>query len=130
MTTLVVMRKTPPRFSDAEWEVMRVVWARGSATSPEVVDALADRHWSPRTVKTLLGRLLAKGALTHETRGKAYVYRAAVRREDCVRKESQSFLDRVFGGAAAPLLAHFVKSAHLSPEEVDELKKILAEKKK
>ena len=59
-------------------------------------------------MKTLLGRLLAKGALAHEPRGKAYVYRPAVKRDDCVRQESDSFLDRVFGGAAAPLLAHFV----------------------
>ena len=124
------MKKAPPRISDAEWEVMKVIWARGSATSPEVVDALADRNWSPRTVKTLLSRLLAKGALTHEVRGKAYLYRAAVRMEDCVRRESQSFLDRVFGGSPVPLLAHFVKNARLSPDEVEELKKILAEKKK
>jgi BlaI family transcriptional regulator, penicillinase repressor len=124
------MTKTPPRISDAEWEVMRVIWAKGSATSPEVIDELADRNWSPRTVKTLLGRLLAKGALTHQVRGKAYLYRAAVRMEACVRQESQSFLDRVFGGSPVPLLAHFVKSARLSPDEVEELKKILAEKKK
>jgi BlaI family penicillinase repressor len=88
------------------------------------------RDWSPRTVKTLLGRLLAKGALAHEPRGKAYVYRAAVQREDCVRQETESFLDRVFGGAAAPLLAHFVKRGRLSAEDVASLKKLLDEKGK
>ena len=123
------MTKKMPRISEAEWEVMRVAWAQGSVTAQEVVDALADRGWSPRTVKTLLNRLKTKGALGYEAHGKAYVYQPAVRQEDCVRQESQSFLDRVFGGAAAPLLAHFVKRARLSKDEIDELKRILAEKK-
>jgi BlaI family transcriptional regulator, penicillinase repressor len=123
------MPKKTPHISEAEWEAMRVVWARGSVTAQEVVDALGDHGWSPRTIKTLLSRLKAKGALGYEARGKAYVYRPAVRMEDCVRQESQSFLDRVFGGATAPLLAHFVKRAKLSMGEIDELRKILAEKK-
>ena len=123
------MAKKQPRISEAEWEAMRVVWAQGSVTAQQVVDALADHGWSPRTVKTLLNRLKTKGALGYEARGKAYIYRPAVRMEDCVRQESQSFLDRVFAGAAAPRLAPFVKQAKLSKGEIDELKKILAEKK-
>jgi BlaI family penicillinase repressor len=122
------MTKKTPRISEAEWEVMRVAWARGSVTAQEVVDALPGHGWSPRTIKTLLNRLKTKGALGYEARGKAYVYRPAVRQEDCVRQESQSFLDRVFAGSAAPLLAHFVKRAKLTPEELDELKRILREK--
>lgn len=123
-------KKTPPHISEAEWEVMRVAWSNGEITAQEVVDELAHRDWSPRTVKTMLNRLKTKGALSYEARGKAYVYRPAVRMEDCVREESESFLDRVFGGAAAPLLAHFVRRAQLTPEEIDDLRKILAEKKK
>jgi len=123
------MTKRTPRISEAEWEAMRVVWARGSVSAQEVVDALGDHGWSPRTVKTLLNRLKTKGALGYEARGKAYIYRPAVRMEDCVRQESQSFLDRVFGGATAPLLAHFVQRAKLSKSEIDELRKILAEKR-
>jgi BlaI family penicillinase repressor len=122
------MKKELPRISDAEWDVMQAAWRREAFTAQEMIDELSHRDWSPRTVKTLLGRLLAKGALAHEARGKAYVYRPAVRREDCVRQESDSFLDRVFGGAAAPLLAHFVKRGRLSDEDIAELRKILDEK--
>src|SRR5882672_7813789 len=82
--------KHPPRISDAEWDVMRVLWTKGAATAREVVDLLAHRDWSPRTVKTLLSRLKAKGALTYEAQGKAYVYRPAFRMQDSVRQESQS----------------------------------------
>ena len=124
------MKRVPPRISEAEWEVMRVAWTKGTVTAQEVVNELTHRAWSPRTVKTLLSRLKAKGALTHEARGKASVYRPAVRLQDCVRKESESFLERVFGGAAAPLLMHFVKNSRLTPDEIDELKRILAERKR
>jgi BlaI family transcriptional regulator, penicillinase repressor len=124
------MKKELPRISDAEWDVMQVAWRRGDFTAQEMIDELSHREWSPRTVKTLIGRLLAKGALAHEARGKAYVYRPAVKREDCVRQESESFLDRVFGGAAAPLLAHFVKRSRLTPEDIAALRRILDEKEK
>ena len=124
------MKKDLPRISDAEWDVMQAAWRRGDFTAQEMIDELSHRDWSPRTVKTLLGRLLAKGALAHEPRGKAYVYRPAVKREDCVRQETESFLDRVFGGAAAPLLAHFVKRGRLTDQDIAELRKILDEKDK
>ena len=118
----------PPRISAAEWEVMRVAWRKGAVTAQETIEELAHRDWSPRTVKTLLNRLLKKGALTHEARGQAYVYRPAVRMKDCVGQESESFLDRVFGGAPGPLLVHFVKRARLTPAEIRELRRILDEK--
>ena len=122
------MKKDLPRISDAEWDVMQAAWRRAEFTAQEMIEELAHRDWSPRTVKTLLGRLLAKGALAHEARGKAYVYRPAVKREDCVRQETESFLDRVFGGAAGPLLAHFVKRGRLSAEDIADLRKLLDEK--
>jgi BlaI family penicillinase repressor len=119
-----------PHISDAEWEVMRVAWRKGALTAQEAVQELEHRQWSPRTVKTLLNRLVKKGALSTEERGRAYLYRPSVRQQDCVRRESQSFLERVFAGATAPLLVHFVRSGKLSADEVDELKRILNGKKK
>ena len=124
------MGKTTPRISDAEWEVMRVAWSKGQVTAQEVINGLADHGWRPTTIKTMLNRLLKKGALLHKAEGRLYTYRPAVRMEDCIRHESQSFLDRVFGGDPAPLLVHFVKYARLRPEDLDELRKILAEKSK
>ena len=86
--------------------------------------------WNPRTVKTLLGRLVKKGALKFESQGKSYLYRPGVAMDKCVRVESESFVDRVFGGATAPMLVHFVKNAKLSPEDIRELRRILEERKK
>lgn len=116
-----------PKISDAEWEAMKVVWSSPApVTANDVVDSLAAQmKWSPRTVKTLLNRLVSKGALTFEVQGKRYLYKAAVVKEECVRLESQSFLQRVFGGQAAPMLVHFVRNARLSTREIEELRKIL-----
>ncbi|MBI4026982.1 MAG: BlaI/MecI/CopY family transcriptional regulator [Verrucomicrobia bacterium] len=120
-----------PKLSDAEWEVMNVVWKKFPVTANEVVANLArQKSWKPGTVKTFLKRLLDKKALRFDLEGKRYLYRPKVAREKCVRMESRSFLERVFRGAAAPMLVHFVKKTRLAPLEIEEIKQILAEKEK
>jgi BlaI family penicillinase repressor len=120
-----------PKISEAEWEVMKVIWEKSPATAQEVIEQLETRmKWNPRTIKTLLGRLVKKGALKFEAQGKSYLYRPGVAMDRCVKDESASFVDRVFGGAAAPMLVHFVKNTNLSPAEIRELRKILEEKKR
>src|SRR5436305_8626918 len=112
------MAQTPPPISDAEWDVMQVLWREAPLTANEVVERIApQKQWNPRTVKTLLNRLVGKGALGYETDGNRYRYFPAVSREDCVRSKSRSFLSRVFGGAVGPMLAHFVNEAPLTREE-------------
>ena len=120
------MSKTP-RLSETEWEVMNVVWAQSPCSASQVVAALqqADGSWHPRTVKAYLGRLVKKKVLRHRPDGRAYLYRPLVRREDCVDAASESFFERVFGGALQPMLAHFVRRKKLSPEEVRELQRLL-----
>jgi BlaI family penicillinase repressor len=118
-----------PTISDAEWEVMNVLWDQSPRTASEVVDRLAARRgWNPRTVKTLLNRLVNKRALSFEAQGKRYLYHPIVSRDQCVRSESRSFVARVFGGAVGPMLAHFVSQADLTAEEIEQLRRVLAEK--
>ncbi|HEY7089036.1 MAG TPA: BlaI/MecI/CopY family transcriptional regulator [Tepidisphaeraceae bacterium] len=120
-----------PRISDAEWQVMAVLWDRSPLTAAQVVEALSPRSgWSPKTIKTMLNRLVTKRALKFEEEGKRYLYRPAVTRQACVRGESRSFLRRIFGGKVAPMLAHFVEDAKLTPEQVNELRKLLDKKEK
>ncbi len=120
-----------PRVSEAEWEVMQVLWDRHPRTAAEVIEALGpERGWSDRTVKTLLSRLLKKGVLAHESEGRRYLYRPRITREECVRAESESFLNRVFGGEASPLLAHFVREGELSEDDLAELRALLREKER
>jgi BlaI family penicillinase repressor len=119
-----------PSISDAEWEVMNVIWvASGPMTATDVVDHLSrTKTWSPRTIKTLLNRLIKKGVLRFEAQGKRYLYRPAVRQEQCVRAASQSFLSRVFAGAAGPMLAHLVTHTELTPAEIKSLQQLLQQK--
>jgi BlaI family penicillinase repressor len=117
----------PVTISDAEWEVMRVLWSqREPQTANQVVEALAGkRKWKPRTIKTLLNRLTQKGALAFEAKGKVYWYRPKVTQDECMKRESRSFLTRVFGGDEGAMLVHFVKNTKLSPQEIAQLKRIL-----
>src|SRR3954464_6551127 len=114
--------------SDAEWQVMNVVWDSQPLTSQDVVAPLAlQAEWAPATVKTMLHRLVKKGVLTYELDGNRYVYRSRVRRASCVKQAGRSFLERVFGGESASLLAHFLRSSKLSAEEISQLREMLDE---
>lgn len=119
--------KEMPNISETEWEVMKVLWAKAPASAAEVIDALtaADPTWHPKTAKTLLNRLVKKKALGYEKEGRAYLYRPLVKEKDCALAESESFLDRVFGGSLKPMLAHLVERKKLSAAEIRELKRLL-----
>lgn len=107
---------------------MLLLWQRSPQTAAEVAAKLCPTHdWTERTVKTLLARLVKKGALGAEPNGKRYLYSPLVSREACVRQESRTFLDRVFGGSASPLLAHFVREGELGETEIQELRSLLDE---
>ncbi len=114
------------RISSAEHEVMEVLWRDSPLTAAEVAERVpATRAWSIRTVKTLLSRLLAKGALAHEEEGRRYLYRPAVAREDYVAQESRRLLDRLFGGRLTPLVAHLAERDDLSARDIAEIEALL-----
>jgi BlaI family transcriptional regulator, penicillinase repressor len=117
--------RTPP-ITDAEWEVMNVLWEQSPGTAMDVTETLRTRtDWHPKTVKTLLSRLVRKGVLRFREEGNRYLYSPAIPRQRYVKEESASFIDRVFGGETTPALLHFVKSSRLTNEEIDELRRIL-----
>ena len=123
--------RTLPRISDGEWLVMQVLWSRPGLTADDVVEMLAGKvTWSARTIRTLLNRLLQKKALKYEKEGRKYRYFPAVSQEQCIRQERRSFIQRVYGGTIAPMLAAFIDDAQLSPEDVKELKRMLDRKGK
>ncbi len=114
------------QLSDAEWIVMNFVWEAQPVEASDAIAALGvSNGWSGATVKTMLHRLVKKGALAAEPIGKRYRYTAAVLRSACVKKASRSFLDHVFGGDCVPALMHFVKTSKLSEDELDQLRQLL-----
>lgn len=106
---------------------MKAFWEQPGTTAQDVIAALSSTkpEWTAATIKTLIGRLLRKGALRHEQEGKAYRYFPLYSEQECQRMESRSFLDRIFGGAISPMLAHFVESKPLNDEELAELEAII-----
>jgi len=121
--------KKPPKISHAEWEIMKLLWANHPQTANELVESLEDtQHWQPKTIKTLINRLLTKGAIGFKKNGRQYLYFPKVSQKICVQSESRSFLNRVFNGAAKPMLAAMIENDDLSPDDIEELKQILKKK--
>lgn len=115
-----------PKISDAEWTVMKVVWQRAPVTANQVVETLAGKmDWKPKTIQTLLARLVQKGALAYDKSGREYLFRPLVEAQHCIHEASRSFLGRFFDGELAPFLACFLQREKLSPQEIEELKRIL-----
>lgn len=118
----------PTPISDAESVVMDVLWQRSPRTSEDVVAELAEaRDWQEPTIKTLLNRLLKKGAVRAEKDGRRYRYHAVLRREDWLASQSRGLLDRLFDGRLAPMVAHLSRERALSPDDIAELRRLLEE---
>lgn len=119
------------RISEGEAVVMEALWDGGPMTAAEVATHLAGgREWSERTVKTMLSRLVAKGALAFEEEGRRYRYRPLVSRDAYVGRESRRLVDRLFGGRAAPLVAQLAEAGELSDRDMDEIDALLKELRK
>lgn len=118
--------KKMPRITDAEWQVMRVLWGEAPLTAREVHARLAaDTGWSSLTVKTLINRLHEKGALRRAKVGRAFAFSPALAEADCLRAENRSFLQRVYGGAVQSMLTTLLAEEELSADEIAELRAML-----
>ncbi|MBD9536458.1 BlaI/MecI/CopY family transcriptional regulator [Stenotrophomonas sp. STM01] len=116
------------RISEAEAVVMQVLWGDHPLSADEVMARLpGGNDWAEATVKTLLNRLLNKGAIAAEKEGRRYLYSPLVQRDAWVQEESRSLIDRLFDGRVAPLVAHFSQHRKLSTEDVAELRRLLEE---
>lgn len=114
------------QISEAESVVMDVLWQRQPCAAEDVVAALANtQEWQEATIKTLLNRLLKKGAITATKDGRRYLYVPTLRREEWVLGESQGLLERLFDGRVVPLVAHFSEHRKLSKKDIAELRALL-----
>ncbi len=118
-----------PRISEAEQLVMKVIWKDNPITANGIVRALSKAaDWKPKTIKTLINRLLKKGAVGYKASGREYHYYPLIEETVFVKTESHLFLRRVFGGSMKPMLATMVENEDLSPEDIEDLKHILEQK--
>jgi BlaI family penicillinase repressor len=117
-----------PAISEAEWKVMRLLWSKSPQPAYDLITQLSEQEdWSASTVKTLLSRLQKKKAIQAERYKNLFLYAPLVSEGDCVAREADSLLDRLFGGAVEPLLLHFARRQKVKPADLERLKRVLRE---
>lgn len=123
--------KKLPQISEAEYEVMKIVWKYAPISTTEITDHLIQTtSWNPKTIQTLIKRLVTKGALTYEKQSRVFVYTPLVAETDYVRQESSSFLKRFYNGDITAMLSAYIDNDQLSESEIDSLRALLSPKGK
>lgn len=121
--------KKLPQISDAEYEVMDVIWKYAPISTNEITDRLAKtKDWSPKTIHTMLSRLKKKGVIAHEKESRVFVYTPCVKKEAYLAAESRTLADRFFDGAMKQMVVSFLDQKDLTPEDLAELQSILDKK--
>ena len=118
--------KKPTRISEAELQLLQLLWEESPLGATEIADRVpAGRDWSLATVKTLLSRLLAKGAVSAESEGRRFRYRPAVDRETIAGGQADRLVDRLFGGRVSPLVAQLADQREINPDDLAELEALV-----
>lgn len=121
--------KSLPQISEAEFEIMKVIWDNNPINTNEIVDIVTkSSEWNMRTIHTLIARLEKKGAISHKKEGRIYIYSPVVKKEDYIKSESKSFLNKFYNGAVNKMVMNFIENDMLSAEDLRELRNILNEK--
>lgn len=116
-----------PQISEAEFEVMKIVWKYAPVSTNEVTaKLLKTTSWSPKTIQTLLKRLVTKNVLTYEKQGRVFVYTPLVRENEYISHQSSTFLKRYYNGSVAAMLSSFLEDDKLSAADIDSLRALLS----
>jgi BlaI family transcriptional regulator, penicillinase repressor len=120
-----------PKISEAEMQLLQLLWDESPLGATEIADRVpSERGWTITTVKTLLSRLVAKGALTAKPQGRKYLYAPAIERDDVAVSQARGLIDRLFGGRVSPLVAQLAEQQELDEQDIAELEKIVRSLKK
>ena len=118
-----------PQISEAEFEVMKIVWKYAPISTNEITEKLLrTTSWSPKTIQTLIKRLVNKGALTYEKQSRVFVYTPVVDEKEYIGQESNTFLKRYYGGDISAMLSAYIENDKLSETEIDNLRSLLSKR--
>lgn len=121
--------KTLPQISEAEYEVMKIVWKYAPVSTNEITEKLLQTtSWSPKTIQTLIKRLVKKGVLTYEKQSRMFVYTPTVKEKEYVGQEINSFLKRYYDGDITAMVSAYIENDRLSESELDTLRNLLSQK--
>ncbi len=120
-----------PQISEAEFEVMKIVWKYAPISTNEITDKLLQTtSWSPKTIRTLIKRLVTKGALTYEKQSRVFVYTPLVQENEYISQKSSSFLVRFYDGNLTNMVSAYIEDDKLSETEIEQLRSILSRRAK
>ena len=120
-----------PQISEAEFEVMKVVWKYAPINTNEITEKLTQTtNWSSKTIQTLIKRLVSKKALTYEKQSRVFVYTPLIKEDEYIRRESNTFLNRFYDGNITSMLVSYIEDDKLYETEIDTLRSLLSEKQK
>ena len=120
-----------PQISEAEFEVMKIVWKHAPISTNEITERLTQTTtWSPKTIQTLIKRLVTKGALTYEKQSRVFVYTPLVEENEYIGQESNSFLKKFYDGDITAMLSAYIENDKLSETEIDTLRALLSKRSK
>lgn len=118
-----------PKISDAEWQVMRILWRKSPLTVKEIVETLTKKTaWKTETIRTLINRLAKKKAISFEKKGRRHYYFPLLREQECIKADAESFVARAGTAMLKPILAAFIEKEKLTEKEIEELQRILDKK--
>lgn len=121
--------KNLPKISEAEYQVMEIIWNNFPISTNEVINILSDKNeWSPKTIQTLLSRLVKKDALTYEKKSRSFVYSPKVKKEEYINEKSKSFLKKFYNGTLKSMVLNFIEQNELDEDDINDLKDILDKK--
>lgn len=119
-----------PQISETEFEVMKIVWKYAPISTNEITEKLLrSTSWSPKTIQTLIKRLVNKGALTYEKQSRVFVYTPVVDEKEYIGQESNTFLKRYYDGDITAMLSAYIENDKLSETEIDNLRSLLSKRK-
>ncbi len=119
--------KTLPQISEAEFEVMKVIWKCAPISTNEITEKLTQTtKWNPKTIQTLIKRLVTKGALSYEKQSRVFVYTPLIEEKEYIGQKSHSFLERYYGGDITAMLSAYIEDDKLSESEIGTLRSLLA----
>lgn len=120
-----------PQISEAEFEVMKIIWKYAPISTNEITEMLTKTTtWSPKTIQTLIKRLVNKKVLTYEKQSRVFVYTPLVKESDYIGQESNSFLKRFYNGDITAMLSAYIENDRLSEDDIDSLRSLLSKKSK
>ncbi|MCX7709858.1 MAG: BlaI/MecI/CopY family transcriptional regulator [Clostridia bacterium] len=123
--------KELPRISEAEWEIMKLIWKKNPITSDEIITPLSSKMgWTAQTIKTFINRLLKKEVIRFEKSGRNYLYYPILTEKECIKAENKSFLEKVYNGAIGMLVSNFLEDEALSEKDIEYLQQLLNSRKK